>query len=806
MRGIKPPTGRLVFILLVFVAACVVFFGRLFNLQFASGDMYDPGFSNTKSVYTEIPTTRGLITDVNGVVLASNRFYSNITLDKNLIPRGSENTVACELAQFFEDGGIEYKDLLPVSKNAPYVLDADFAQSPDKQKYVRNYSKYMGIEEEELTKNDSALYDTLLYRYGLDDTEEFNDKQKRLVAGIRFTLDVNAYATTDPCVLVENASDEQIGMLSDSFHRFPGLDISTLSSRYYDIDRLASHILGRCAIIFAEEADYYTEMGYALDEIVGKEGAELAFEEYLRGINGEIEIVTDAEGDRILSKNVVKEAKPGYNVTLTLDSEMQTVAERALETIIKEQAAKGAAEVRKSGKKNVGEDANAGAVVVIDPRDFAVRAAASYPTYSLNTFSEDFEAMKEDSSSPITNRAMQGRYEPGSTFKIATAAAALEYEVTTFDEYILDKGEYDFHETYKPKCWIYLDRGYTHGQQNLVAAIKNSCNYYFFEMGKRLGIDKLNSYAKKLGLGVKTGIEIGENEGVLMSPQVRSAQGYAWEPGYVLQTAIGQQHLFTPLQLASYISTVLNGGQRYRTHLFHDARDFATGEVVETYTPEILSTVDIPAETVEKLKQAMKDVVDEGTASSTFKNYKYPVGGKTGTAQVSQNSSNNVIFVGFAPFDNPEIVVAVVLEHGYSSSNAAKVAKEIFDCYFSRLYPEDFGITQINPDGSVTNPDGSVTLADGTVVETDGTKVSPDGTRTHPDGKITKPDGTVINTDGTIVYPDGTILYLDGNKKNPDGTITLPDGTVVAGDGGNTATAPGPVMGDAAEDIREVMP
>lgn len=718
------PLGRMAFIVSVFLAACIIFVGRLVNLQFASGNIYDTGFSSVNTTVTEIPTVRGQITDINGVVLASNITYNNITLDKKQIPYGSEYDTALALCRFFRDNRIEYRDVLPVSVSPPFLLDTDFEESPDKQKAVRSYAKYMGLNEEKLTENSTVLYDTLISRYKLKNTD-CTEEERRLVCGLLFTLDVNTYATNLPCILVERADPSIVGIISDSFHKFPGIAISHGTQRYYNIDGLASHTLGRTGPIFAENAAYYSERGYSLNETVGKEGAEYAFEEYLRGINGKLETVTSIDGENIISEKVLKPAKPGYTVTLTIDAEMQAVAENALENTIKAQARKGAGTI----KRFDGEDANAGAVVVMDPRDGAVKVSASYPSYNLNTYGEDISVLSKDTkNTPLVNRVTGGIYEPGSTFKIATAAAALYHGVTTFDELIYDKGEYFFHETYKPHCWIYDSKGQTHGFQNVVQAIQNSCNYYFFEMGKRLGIEKINEYAKSLGLGVKTGIETGESTGLLVSPRLMDANGLAWNPGYVLQAAIGQQHLFTPIQITSYICAFLNGGKRYEAHLFSKASDYSTGEVVAQYQPRILSDAQIPQEHVSKLKEAMRRVVDDGTASSTFIGYKYPVGGKTGTAQVA-NGSDNVIFVGFAPYDNPEIVVTVILEHGDQSRNAAQVAKEIFDCYFSKKYPEDFGIAEITPE------------------ETNSTE------ETEPTQEPETPDITILGDAGTISEP-----------------------------------------------------
>ncbi len=695
--GGKAPKTRLYVLFAILLIACGVFFGRLVNLQFASRDVYSQTTLYTNTQTLEVPTVRGQIADRNGVPLVSNKISYDITLDKNALPAGKVNSTLYELILFLGEKGISYPDLLPVSERSPYLLNSDFYDSAEKQRYVKNFANYVGQTQEKLLSSDASLYEYLYSRYGMRSLD-IDEAEKRRLVGLRFSLDTNAYSTTSPFVIAGDAPDSLINSISDSLYLYPGLEVSVKTQRYYNIDSVASHILGRTDIIYAEDADYYREKGYNLTEIVGKSGAEFAFEEYLRGINGKKKLYLSDDGEEILGEEKVSEEKPGYTVRLTIDAEMQKVAEESLRDVIREQANAGYL----SGQRHNGEDANAGAVVVIDPRDASLRVVASYPTYSQNTYSADAETLLKDTeNAPLLNRATSGRYEPGSTFKIATALAALHFGFTTPERLIYDEGEFEDYPTYKPHCWVLDRHGYTHGWQNLLSAIQNSCNYYFFRVGKEMGIEKINEYAKLLGFGVKTGIEIGENAGVLYSPEYKEANGLSWNPGDTLQSAIGQQHLFTPLQLASFGATILSGGKRYEAHLFDSAVDYSTGEVIEKYEPKLLSELDIPSEYVELIKEAMRRVIDDGTASSTFIGYKYPVGGKTGTAQVP-NGSDNVIFLGFAPYDNPEIVVSVILEHGNKSGNAARIAKNIFDCYFSRLYPDDFGVIELESENEET--------------------------------------------------------------------------------------------------------
>ncbi len=698
LGGIKPPKIRLIIMFVLLLGACAVFFGRLVSLQFAYRDVYENEIVYANSVTVEIPTVRGEIADVNGVTLVSNKTGTDITFDKKKITAGEENSTIFALIKFLDQKAIPIVDILPLMKGAPYGFVHGYSDNSEAKRYVANFANYYGVDRENLEKTDTSLYSYLYSRYGLKNIDA-SDDEKRRIMGLRFTIDVNAYNSSLPFVLIKDADTETVSKISDSLHLFPGLEITPSAERYYNIDRIASHILGRTGGIYAEDAEAYRSKGYNLTEIVGKTGAEYAFEEYLRGKNGKKSIIMSEDGEEILGEETVTAPKPGYTVRLTIDADMQVAAEKALEEVITAEARAG----KQTYKQYDGEDANAGAVVVMDPRNGAVRVVASYPTYSLNTYDEDIaDLLKDEENAPLLNRATGGIYEPGSTFKIATAAAALHYGVTTVDRVIYDKGEFEDYPTYKPHCWVLDRHGYTHGNMTVLSAIQNSCNYYFFRVGKELGVEKLNTYAKSLGLGVETGIETGESKGIIVSPEYKEANGLAWNPGDTLQAAIGQQHLFTPLQLASYISTVLNGGTRYKAHLFDSALDYSTGEVIEKYEPEVLSEVEIPSDIVSLMKEAMRRVIDDGTASSTFINYKYPVGGKTGTAQVP-NGSDNVIFVGFAPYDNPEIVISVILEHGDASGNAAKIAKSIFDYYFSKIYPEDFGMVQVNPENSGEN-------------------------------------------------------------------------------------------------------
>ncbi|MBQ2284924.1 MAG: penicillin-binding protein 2, partial [Clostridia bacterium] len=328
--------------------------------------------------------------------------------------------------------------------------------------------------------------------------------------------------------------------------------------------------------------------------------------------------------------------------------------------------------------------ASAGAVVVVDVNNGEILAIASYPTFNQNTFNEDYKELLENDAKPMWNRAISGTYAPGSTFKMLTAVAALESGVTTRYEVINDLGVYKYYESsnYTPKCWIYTDTGRTHGNQTVVQAIENSCNYYFYEVGRRMGIDTLAEYGKKFGLGEYTGIELsGESKGIFASRAYRDKINSIWYPGDTLQASIGQSdHLFTPIQLANYVATLANGGTRYKLHLIKEVKSGINSKTIYKNEPEIVEKIEINKENYKAIIEGMQAVSETGTASNVFAGYSIPVGGKTGTASVPTGTAN-ALFVAVAPLDNPQIAIAIVVEHGGHGNYVAPIAKNIISYY-----------------------------------------------------------------------------------------------------------------------------
>ena len=406
-----------------------------------------------------------------------------------------------------------------------------------------------------------------------------------------------------------------------------------------------------------EEYNKYKTLGYSYNDVIGKQGIENLCEDKLRGIDG-LESVTD-------------DVPPvqGQSVMLTVDIGMQQVLEESLGSMIKR--------IQESGGEKTGVDADSGAAAVIDVNTGEILACVSYPGYDIATFGENYNNLANDKSLPLLNRAVSGAYSPGSIFKPLVAIAALESGRLKPKEKISCEGIYKFYEDYRPRCWIWTENREVHGSLDVSDAIEKSCNCFFYETGRRVGIDIISMYAKKFGLGESTGSGLtGEVSGRLANPEnkknlVKDEKRSGWYGADTLQAAIGQSvNSFTPLQLANYIATIASDGTRYKLHILKDDKK------------QIAEKINISPETLRAVKSGMRNVVEEGSAGAIFAGYPIAIGGKTGTAQVGSKVSNNALFAAFAPFENPEIAICVVIEHGVRGANAAYVARDFFDYYF----------------------------------------------------------------------------------------------------------------------------
>lgn len=669
----------------LFIVVCISYLVMLVNFQITGQDYYEIIHEDSKTRYVAIPAKRGEIYDRNGKALVINTAGYNISLEYGAMPAGDEkfNDVILKTLDAVKQGGGGGCIIAPVfpfvGEYPNYTRDEEFFAS------ATNRTKFASLQRRlELLDGttDQNMLNYLRERYGIavynkekgTYTENYSKEDAATLLAIRFHMEYMQFSRVEPYTIAENVTVSTLTYVKEL--SIGQIIITEKEARTYIYDGYASHILGHISQIPAEELDSYLEKGYRGDAYVGRSGMEKVCEEYLRGTDGVLEIVEDSYGN-IISQNIIKEPIPGKDIYLTIDIDLQMSTEDALKdniTVIHQSAAK------TKGKYD-GEDANSAAAVAVDPNTGEVLAMASYPTFNLSDYLANYSVYSTDPLRPLYNRALFGTYTPGSTFKPGVAAAALEEGVISVNTTIVDKGAYDFGD-YHPRCWIYLRSGRTHGAQNVVQAIQNSCNYFFYDVGNRLGIEKMNQYAKKFGLGEATGIELGESLGILAGPEYSEKTGNIWNPGNTLQAAIGQSdNMFSPLQLSVYTSLLVNGGTRYRAHLLKEVKTFPENETVVEILPESIAHVDFKDGILSTIKSAMKDVVESGSAARIFRNYDIPVGGKTGTAQVGGERSDNALFIGFAPYNDPKIAVTVVIEQGANGTDAAYTAKAMYDSY-----------------------------------------------------------------------------------------------------------------------------
>lgn len=475
-----------------------------------------------------------------------------------------------------------------------------------------------------------------------------------------YTMQEQGFSYNNPFIFSEDADFELVTKIKESPEKYPCAEISTQPVREYFFPETAVHLLGRCGIISKEE--YETLDGYNRDDYIGKQGAERAFESILRGTHG-----TRAKEKYVDSKTKTfcddVAPIPGKDVILTIDLPLQQQAEKALMHAVSSNS-----------------DALGGAVVVTDVNSGEVLAVASNPTYNIAEFSKNYTKLSKDKRKPIFNRSLSGLYEPGSTFKPITAIAALEGGVLEHNETIKTLGKYEYFDQVF-RCNIYREKGKNHGTIDVRQALSVSCNYFFYELGKRTGIDIISKYASQFGLGSPSGIELTQEEaiGTVASFKERTAKNGKWYAGDTLQAAIGQSdNRFTPIALANYAAALANGGTVYRCHVLKGIKN--EEDIVYT-KPEILTTIDISPKTMQTIKEGMVKVTTKGTAKDVFSGFPITVAGKTGTAQVGGRT--NGLFIGYAPADEPKISFCVVIEGGKSGNLAATVAKSISSHYFN---------------------------------------------------------------------------------------------------------------------------
>lgn len=660
----KIKSARISFIALFLAAILTIYFTALYNLQIIKGADYYYESLNSIVTSNTVKASRGDILDRYGNVLVSNRTIYNLTVNHTVLTNTENpNATLLKLKKVCNEHGISFSDTLPVSSDAPFSY---LGSQPALQK--TQFEKYLKYFEFKQTPSADDLMAYFIKHYKI--ASSYTKAEARIIAGLRYELELRLIYPMSEFIIAKNVDINLISVLLEQ--QLTGVQIDTSTVREYHTP-YAAHLLGTVGQMGEKEYEKYSKLGYTVDDVIGKDGIEEEFEEYLRGKDGTKTSTVNSTG---AVTNVIynKSPQPGKNVILTLDIGLQGAAEGILAKHI---AALNAARVEKA------EKIPGGAVVAIQIKTGEILASASYPTYDLSRFYEQYDTLLKDPKLPLFNRALQGTYSPGSTFKIVTGVAALKQGVITPYTQIYDEGKYTKYADYQPNCWIYPD---THGWENIATALKDSCNFFFFSIGDKLGIDRISSFASQFGLGKPTGIELYEELGTLATPEYKEkAEGNEWYGGDTLQASIGQSfNLFTPMQIASYTATIANNGVRYRTHFLKSVVNYDFSSTYLTEDREILSTVDAEQSSFDAVQKGMLLVTTQGTPSTVFKDFGVQVAAKTGTAQLGEDLENNAIFICYAPYENPEIALAVVIEKGGSGNAIASIAKEVLQYYYSQ--------------------------------------------------------------------------------------------------------------------------
>lgn len=641
---------------------------QLFNLQIIHGAEYRETSNSRLTRESVIKAARGSIKDRTGVDLVSVDNGYSVEIYSSKVDDQELNESIQKLIEILESNEDEFVDNLPIQAD-PIQFTQESEEEQKNWKTSNNFDENLTAEE---------VFNELKEEYGI--TTDDNVLARKIMA-IRYEIDRNGYSTTRSVTIAKEISNTSAVQIREQNSMLAGMYVVTEPVVSYQSGSLASHVLGYVGAISAEEYEENSDI-YSNDDIVGKSGIQYVFEDYLRGTDGVRQVDMTVDG-AVTSEYTAEEAVAGSDVILTIDANLQKVAEDALKQNIEDIA---------DGKFGEEYDAEAGAVVVMNVDTGEILAMASYPDYNPQNYYEEYTV---DDTGKYLNRAISAAYPPGSTFKMAVAAAALDTDEITPTTRVNDRGVYPNSDG--QACWYYRSYGRGHGYLNVTQAIKYSCNYFFYDMGARIGIDTIAEYARKFGLGERTGIELeGEITGTVASREYAESLGQGWYLSDTLSAVIGQSYNnFTPVQMARYISMIANDGKNVdvsivKSIIRSDGTE-VSDEEIDNYVKEKIGTenentedVELSEEDARAIKRGMRGVTSEagGTAYSYFTDLDIEIAGKTGSAQTGVEGEAHAWFAGFAPYDDPEIAVVVFVEKGGSGGYTSDVAKKIIEEYF----------------------------------------------------------------------------------------------------------------------------
>ena len=663
----------------LFVIFCLVlglFALKLYDLQIIETG----GKTNNISTFetrTRVKAARGNILDTNGNVLVTNRASYDLVVNHFVLTSSAKpNQTLYELVQLCKERSIEYTDRLPITKKEPYEYTLE-DYNTTWQGYFQTFLNERGSIDSDISA--PLLMEKLKQSYSIP--KEWSEEDARLVLGLRYELSLRQYVgTLSNYVFISDVNSDTLAAVMEL--NIPGMNVETTTVREYSTKH-ASHILGYVGAMNKEQWEVYKEKDYSMDALVGQAGLEQAFEDYLHGIDGtRVDVVT--KSGQLVRSYYETEPQAGKNVQVSIDLKLQAIAEDTLATTI--------ANLRdpKLNPEEDGRDAGGAAAVAMDIKTGQVLVCASYPTYDLSTLFENYAALLEDKTGPLFNRALQAAYPPGSTYKMSMVVGGIDSGEIKRNTHIQDKGVFTQYAGFSPKCLRYSSSGKTHGSIDCTDALKVSCNYFFYVLGDRMSLEDMDNTAKGLGLGEPTGIELYEAVGHRANAETKAklnkGENAKWFKGDQVLAAIGQsENKFTPIQLCSYVTTLVNQGTRYKATFLDRVVSSDYRSVFLENTVQIQSQMEMSDEAHAAVAEGMRKVanVSGGTAYKIFKDYPITVCAKTGTAQTGlKDASDNGAFVCYAPAEDPQIAVVVYGEKAGHGSSLGEVARSILDSYF----------------------------------------------------------------------------------------------------------------------------
>ena len=685
-RLLKP--GRLAALAAIAVLLLSVYMYFLYQLMIVRGEEYYNRANELSVTKRTVTAARGNILDRYGRVLVSNAECYNLKIDTDkLFANEDPNAVILELVSMVRSFGDEYTDDLPITLEPPFEYDENMTAI--QRTMLEAYYKRQNLDP-----NCTAveLMSYMRTRYNIDNS--YSAAEMRLIAGVRYSINVRYAINTADYVFVEDASMNLISSIMEN--KLVGIEVKRAYIRQYSTD-YAAHILGYVGLMTQEEFEKYSLLDYSTDAMVGKDGIEYAFENYLHGQDGEVEETRNAQGT-ILATVYTKEPVPGNHIYLTIDSVLQEQAERILGNgveILKKNIAQKRAEGLARGDYNADlkDNITGASAVVVNVKDGSPLALASWPTYNVARIIEDYQDLLVAENAPLFNRALLGTYAPGSTFKPCTAIASLTKGIINTEKKIKCQGVYTRYaaEGYAPECWIWnanKNEHLTHPEENVTTAIRDSCNYFFYTLGNDLGVDDMGEFAAAFGLGQFSGIELVEAKGNMSNrANHQDYAGSEWRIGDTLQAAIGQSDsVFTPIQMAEYCATVANGGTRYSASIIKTIRNYDYSEKLYEREKKVMSSVETAQYNWDAVHEGMWMVLNDYT-NETNANIWVPCAwrcaGKTGTAQKGEGIQNDGIFMCYGPYKDPEVAIFVVVERGGAGADVQFIARQIMDAYIT---------------------------------------------------------------------------------------------------------------------------